>query len=142
MIHVELTTGTIDAEAARQRAEAAEHGAVMSFYGNVRNRHEGRDVLRVDYSAYEPMAKSELLAIATEMAKAHAIGAIVIIHRLGSVAVGDTSLLVVIGSAHRRAAFDCGLAVIDEIKRRVPIWKREISPDGERWQDGHVPGQS
>ncbi len=140
MIHVELSNVPLDADAARIRVASPGHGAVLVFYGNVRDHHEGRQVIRVDYSAYEPMARQELLAIASEMMDAHRVGAVVVLHRVGPVEVGETSLVVAIGSAHRRAAFDCGLAVIDEIKRRVPIWKREVSPDGSTWQDGQIPG--
>jgi molybdopterin synthase catalytic subunit len=137
-----LTADALDDAAARARVEAAGHGAALLFYGNVRDRHEGRIVHAVEYGAYEPMAESELRAVAVEVAARHGGPAVAVLHRLGRLPVGATSLVVAVGAAHRREAFACGLEIIDELKRRVPIWKKEIGPDGARWQDGFLPGQT
>lgn len=138
-IRVEVTAAPLDADAARRDVEAPAHGAVLVFWGNVRDHHEGRAVEAVDYTAYEPMARRELESVAREAASAHGVGAVTVLHRIGRLAVGETSLVVAVGSAHRAEAFACGLAVIDTLKERVPVWKREVGPGGPRWQDGRLP---
>jgi molybdopterin synthase catalytic subunit len=141
-IRVDVVAGMLDAEAARRDVEGPAHGAVLVFWGNVRDLHEGRAVESVDYTAYEPMARRELEAVARECASAHGVGAVTVLHRIGMLGVGETSLIVAVGSAHRAEAFACGLAIIDALKRRVPVWKREIGPEGARWQDGRLPRSS
>lgn len=138
-LHVLVTEAPLDDAAARRRVERPSNGAVLVFYGDVRNLHEGRPVDRVRYEAYVPMAESELLDVAREAALRHGATDVAVAHRLGTLAVGETSLIVAVGSPHRREAFACGLEVIDLLKRRVPIWKTEIGPDGVRRQDGVLP---
>lgn len=138
-IRVLVTEEPLDDAAERRRVERSSNGAVLVFYGNVRAEHEGRAVDRVRYEAYVPMAESELAAVAREAALRHGATDVVVAHRLGTLAVGETSLIVAVGSPHRREAFACGLEVIDLLKRRVPIWKTEFGPGGIRRQDGVLP---
>jgi molybdopterin synthase catalytic subunit len=139
-IRVEVTAAPLDDAAARRFVERSDHGATLVFYGVVRDVHEGRPVEAVEYTAYAAMAETELAAVAREAALRHGVGAAAVLHRTGRLAVGETSLVVAIGARHRGPAFAAGLFLIDELKRRVPIWKREIGPDGTRWQDGQLPG--
>lgn len=118
---------------------AAEHGAVASFIGLVRNQHGGRPVVELTYSAYERMALAVMSAIVAE-AEATDHVRVAVAHRLGRLAVGDVAVVVAVGAGHRDAAFRVCRWVIDEIKSRVPIWKRERYADGtEAWVDPTVP---
>jgi molybdopterin synthase catalytic subunit len=116
-------------------AESPERGGVAVFLGLVRNHHEGRAVLRLDYSAYAPMAESECARIVAE-ASERWDAAIALQHRTGPLEVGQAAVAIVAASAHREAAFAACRFVIDEVKRRVPIWKREYYADGTvAWVD-------
>lgn len=118
---------------------AAEHGAVASFIGLVRNQHGGRPVVELTYSAYERMALAVMSDIVTEAEAADQVR-VAVAHRLGRLAVGDVAVVVAVGAGHRDAAFRVCRWVIDEIKSRVPIWKRERYADGtEAWVDPTVP---
>jgi molybdopterin synthase catalytic subunit len=118
---------------------AAEHGAVASFIGLVRNQHGGRPVVELTYSAYERMALAVMSDIVAE-AEATDHVRVAVAHRLGRLAVGDVAVVVAVGAGHRDAAFRVCRWVIDEIKSRVPIWKRERYADGtEAWVDPTVP---
>lgn len=125
---------------------APERGAVATFSGLVRNHHAGRDVVALSYSAYESMAESLCREIVTE-AEAQFPVRVALVHRLGAVAIGEAAVLVAVAAAHRGAAFDAVRWVIDAVKARVPIWKRERYADGsEAWvdptaTDGVVPVQ-
>lgn len=136
---VALTRTRIDAAAWRDRVAHPEHGAVVVFEGVVRNHHQGRKVEALDYEAYEPMARKRLEAIAAQVLRQWPIGAVALVHRLGRLQVGETSVLVAIGAAHRAPAFEAAAFAISAIKRSVPIWKKEWSPDGASWTEGEFP---
>jgi molybdopterin synthase catalytic subunit len=115
--------------------QAPERGGVASFLGLVRNHHGGREVLRLEYSAYAPMAEAECARIVAE-AEGRWQVAVALRHRVGSLAVGDVAVAAAAASAHREEAFAACRYVIEEVKRRVPIWKRESYADGtEVWVD-------
>ena len=124
-----LTARTIDLAELLAAAQSPERGGVAVFLGLVRNHHDGRAVVRLDYSAYEPMAESECGRIVAE-AGARWDVTLELRHRTGTLEVGETAVAVVAASAHREAAFAACRFVIDEVKRRVPIWKREHYADG------------
>ena len=110
-------------------------GGVSLFLGQVRDHHEGRAVLSLEYSAYGPMAEAECARIVTEAERRWSV-AVALRHRIGSLAVGDLAVAVVVASAHRADAFAACRHVIEEVKRRVPIWKREHYADGTvTWVD-------
>jgi molybdopterin synthase catalytic subunit len=116
------------------------HGAIVLFLGVVRDVNDGRDVTGIEYSAYETMAKRELDAIATEAAARFDSSSIVIVHRLGELALEEASVGIAVSHAHRDEAYALSRWIIEELKRRVPIWKREQYVDGTReWVDpsGH-----
>lgn len=109
--------------------QSPERGAVACFLGTVRNHHGGRDVLRLDYSAYAPMVEAECARIVAETESRWPV-AIALRHRIGALEIGDAAVAVVAASAHRDEAFAACRYVIEELKRRVPIWKREEFADG------------
>lgn len=110
-------------------------GGVSVFLGQVRDHHEGRAVMRLDYSAYGPMAEAECARIVAEAERRWNVG-VALRHRVGSLAIGDVAVAVVAASAHRADAFAACRFVIEEVKLRVPIWKREHYADGTvTWVD-------
>ena len=111
-------------------------GAVVIFDGIVRDNTRGRQTLYLDYEAYEEMAERQLSQIAEDAISRFGIRAVTIIHRLGRLNIGETSVLIVVASAHRGAAFDASRWLIDTLKKTVPIWKKEIFVDGVVWSDG------
>lgn len=116
--------------------EHPEDGAIVIFDGVVRNHSRGRRTLFLDYEAYEPMALRQLQELASEARAKFAIRNLLIVHRLGRIEIGQSSVLIAVFSAHRAAAFDACRWVIDTLKRSVPIWKKEYFEDGAIWSDG------
>jgi molybdopterin synthase catalytic subunit len=124
-----LAGSPIDLNALTARVEAPERGAVASFLGLVRDHHGGRKVARLEYSAYAPMAEAECARIVAE-AEARWPVRIALAHRVGALAIGDAAVAIAAGAAHREEAFAACRFVIEEVKRRVPIWKKEFYADG------------
>ena len=117
------------------------NGAVIVFLGAVRQVNDGRDVTGIDYEAYEAMAQREIEAIVAESVTRFGTPDVAIVHRLGELSVAEVSVAIAVGHPHRDAAYACSRWAIEELKRRVPIWKREHYVDGTReWVDpsGHV----
>lgn len=136
-----LTTDPIDLEVLLDQAQSAERGGVACFLGTVRNHQHGREVVRLEYSAYRPMAEAECGRIVAE-AESRWPAAVRLLHRIGELAVGDTAVAIAAASAHRDEAFLACRYVIEEVKRRVPIWKREVYADGTiEWVGGGTAGQ-
>lgn len=130
-----ITGDAIDLATLLAAVQSPERGGVASFLGLVRNHHEGRPVLRLDYSAYAPMAEAECARIVAEAESRWRV-AVALRHRVGSLAIGDVAVAVVAASAHRDEAFAACRHVIEEVKRRVPVWKREFYVDGTiAWVD-------
>ncbi|MEZ4269049.1 MAG: molybdenum cofactor biosynthesis protein MoaE [Myxococcota bacterium] len=126
-----LTESTMRALTALVSSPA--HGAVVTFAGTVRNHARGRQVTRLYYEAYERMALTQLEAVAAEVEAAVPGARVAVHHRLGMLEIGDVAVMIAAASAHRAEAFDACRRVIDRLKEDVPIWKREIGPDGEEW---------
>ena len=126
---VYLTESAIDLGELVGAVQAPEHGGIACFLGTVRNHHGGREVLRLEYSAYGPMVEAECARIVAE-AEARWQVAVALRHRIGRLEIGDAAVAVVAASAHRDEAFVVCRHVIEELKRRVPIWKREVFADG------------
>ncbi|MBA2291880.1 MAG: molybdenum cofactor biosynthesis protein MoaE [Gemmatimonadales bacterium] len=130
-----LTTDPIDPTALGALVIRPDHGAVTSFTGHVRNHHGGRSVDRLSYTAYPEMAEQECAAIAEEAMTRWDV-VVAIRHRLGDLVIGDIAVAVAVGSAHRAEGFATCRFVIEEVKRRVPIWKHEHYADGtSAWVD-------
>jgi molybdopterin synthase catalytic subunit len=129
----------IDTSALLAEVRRARNGAAVVFVGTVREVNEGRAVTGMEYTAYEAMAARELAAIVGEAASRFGTDDIVVEHRLGSLDLGDVSVAIVAAHPHRAPAFDAARYVIEELKRRVPIWKLEYYADGSReWVDPTV----
>lgn len=131
-----LTREAIDVDVLNKHVMRDEDGAVIHFLGVVRNHSGGRQTRFLDYECYEPMAIQEMARIGREVAVSHPVGRVAIVHRLGRLAIGEASVVVVVGSPHRRAAFDAALECINRLKTTVPIWKKEYFVDGEVWVEG------
>lgn len=131
-----LTRQPIDTREAIRRLLRGEDGAIVNFEGVVRNNTKGRSTRFLDYECYEAMAVKMMAQIGREIASAHAIGRIAIIHRLGRMEVGETSVAVLVAAPHRKPAFDAALEGINRLKKLVPIWKKEYFADGEVWVEG------
>jgi MoaE-MoaD fusion protein len=113
-------------------------GAVVVFDGFVRDNFKGRQTLYLEYEAYEPMAYAKMRAIGEEIRTKFAIHRLGIVHRLGRLEIGETSVLIAVSSAHRAAAFDACRYAIDTLKRTVPIWKKEFFVGGAVWAEGET----
>lgn len=131
-----LTRDVLDPRAAEERLLQGCDGAVVTFHGVVRNNTRGRTTLRLEYEGYEKMAIRKMAEIGRDVAKRFSISRIAILHRLGTLEIGEASVLVIVTSPHRRAAFEAALEGIDQLKKLVPIWKKEFFEDGEVWVEG------
>jgi MoaE-MoaD fusion protein len=131
-----LTREPIDEKAVRRELLQNCDGAIVTFEGVVRDNSKGRKTRYLDYECYEAMAIAVLAQIGREIAAAHAISRIAMVHRLGRMEINEASVVVVVTSPHRKAAFDAALEGINRLKRTVPIWKKEYFEDGEVWVEG------
>jgi molybdopterin synthase catalytic subunit/molybdopterin converting factor small subunit len=131
-----LTREPIDGARLAAEAKQGEDGAVVVFDGIVRNNTRGRRTLYLDYEAYEEMALKQMEELAVEAQAKFGVREVKIVHRLGRLMVGETSVLIVVASAHRGQAFDACRWVIDTLKKTVPIWKKETFEDAVVWADG------
>jgi len=122
-----------------------EAGAITTFIGTTRNNNDGRKVIALDYEAYAQMAEKELVRLGEEAKKKWPICRMAIVHRLGPVQITEPSVMIAVSAAHREAAFAACRFAIEEIKRTIPIWKKEVYEGGEIWigtQNGQpLPGR-
>jgi molybdopterin converting factor subunit 1 len=132
----QITRDPIDAQKISRDMLRPEDGAICIFEGVVRNNSKGKRTLHLVYEGYETMALKKLEEIGIFVRGAWDIGCIAIVHRLGHLDIGETSVAVIVTSAHRRAAFDACHYAIDRLKKVVPIWKKEFFEDGEVWIEG------
>ena len=131
-----ITRDPVDAQAiARQMLRQAD-GAICVFEGVVRDHSKGKRTMHLEYEGYEPMALKKLEEIGLFVRGAWEIGTVAIVHRLGRMEIGETSVAVIVTSSHRRAAFDACHYASDRLKKVVPIWKKEFFEDGEVWIEG------
>jgi molybdopterin synthase catalytic subunit len=136
---IELTRDVIPSSAIAREVRADEDGAVATFDGCVRNHSHGRSTLYLEYEAYESMALAKMREIAEHLHEHYAIDRVAIVHRLGRLEIGETSVFIAVSSPHRAAAFDACRSAIDTLKKTIPIWKKEFFADGAVWADGEVP---
>src|ERR1700733_2471515 len=137
-MRVEIVRTVIAAEAVVAEMKAGADGAVCVFDGIVRDNTRGRRTLHLDYEAYEEMALEQMRGLAAEAVTRFGVRDVARVHRLGRLMVGETSVLIVVASAHRGAAFDACRWLIDTLKKTVPIWKKEQFVDGAVWADGEA----
>lgn len=133
---VEIVRAPIDPRALAARLLRGEDGAVVTFEGVTRNNSGGRATRFLEYEAYEPMALTQMRAIAEEIKQRWPVDHVGIVHRLGRLEIGETSVAIVVTSAHRKPAFEACHYAIDRLKKIVPIWKKEHFTDGEVWVEG------
>ena len=134
---VELVRVPIIAEDYVHRVTHPDCGAVVTFLGVVRDNHRGKSVLRLEYKAYEEMALRQMRQIAAELQERWPIREAAIVHRLGVLEIGEASILIALGLAHRKEGFEALRHAIDTVKEEVPIWKKEYFQDGEaEWVEG------
>lgn len=136
--HCRITRTPIDTEQVLKNLKRGEDGAALVFEGVVRNQTRGRSTLYLDYEAYEEMALQQMEELASRAVQQFQIRDVAIVHRLGRLEIGETSVLIAVASAHRAAAFDACRWLIDTVKRTVPIWKKEYFSDGAVWADGEA----
>jgi molybdopterin synthase catalytic subunit len=130
-----LTDRPIDPSALLRVVESPQRGGIASFLGTVRNHHGGRAVRNLEYSAYGAMAEAECARIVAETEARWPV-TVGLVHRTGRLEIGDIAVAIAVAGAHRDEAFAACRHVIEEVKRRVPIWKRELYEDGsEEWVD-------
>ena len=128
-----FTNDPIDSAALVRSIARPSDGATILFEGVVRNHNEGKSVESIVYEAYLPMAEKEMARVVDGVRAAFPDVAVTVVHRLGHLVVGDTSIAIACASPHRAEAFEACRTVIDRVKQTVPIWKKERGPDGEEW---------
>ncbi len=134
--HASIVRDPIDGYRTVSNLKRGDDGAVIVFEGTVRNQTRGRKTLYLDYEAYEPMALQQMKSLATQALEKFQVRDVALVHRLGRLEIGETSVLIAVVSAHRAAAFEACRWLIDTLKRTVPIWKKEHFADGAVWADG------
>jgi MoaE-MoaD fusion protein len=134
--HAAIVRQPINGASIAAAIKEPDDGAVVVFDGIVRNQSRGRRTLYLDYTAYEPMALQQMEQLAQQALASYAIRDVWLVHRLGALQIGETSVYIVVASAHRAAAFEACRWLIDTLKKTVPIWKKEYFEDGAVWADG------
>jgi len=135
----QLVREPIDMVGLARLVRAPEDGAIVTFDGFVRNQSHNRATLYLDYEAYESMALVKMREIGIQMHEKYGIHRVAMVHRLGRLEIGETSVYIAVSAPHRGAAFDACCFAIDTLKRTVPIWKKEHFEDGAVWADGELP---
>jgi molybdopterin synthase catalytic subunit len=133
-----LTRNPISASDLAKELRAPEDGAVVVFEGIVRNHSRGRATLYLEYEAYEPMAIRKMEELGREAKEKFAIHGLGMIHRLGRLEIGETSVAIIVTAEHRRAALEACQYAIDRLKQAVPVWKKEYFADGAVWAEGEL----
>jgi molybdopterin synthase catalytic subunit len=131
-----LTRHAIEPHTVIARILTGAEGAVVTFEGTVRNNTNQRPTLCLDYECYEPMAIKTMARIGRDIASAYAVSRVAMVHRLGRMLIGETSVAVIVTAPHRKPAFEAALEGINRLKKLVPIWKKEHFTDGEVWVEG------
>ncbi len=135
MAEARIEAAVIDTAALEAQVADAANGAVCTFIGQVRRNSRGREVAYLEYNAYVPLAQKQMQRLAEE-AETRWNCQVVMQHRIGRLELGEASIVICVGSPHRAAAFEACRWCIDTLKETVPIWKREVCPDGAFWIEG------
>jgi molybdopterin synthase catalytic subunit len=136
---VRLVSEEINVPELLARIMHPEAGAVNLFIGTTRNNNDGKRVKALEYSAFEPMAVDEMRRIEVEVRNRWNVIGVAVVHRLGRLHVGESSVVIAISAPHRKEAFEACRFAIDLLKQRVPVWKKEFYDDGESWVKGQTP---
>ena len=130
---IQITREDFSVDEIIRKLRTDEMGAVATFVGVVRGESKGREVDHIEVHAYEEMAMKQLQAIEKTAIEKFDIKSVTVIHRIGSLNVSENIMLIAVGAGHRREAFDACRYILEQIKRMVPIWKKEYTPDGIYW---------
>ncbi|REJ79282.1 MAG: molybdenum cofactor biosynthesis protein MoaE [Acidobacteria bacterium] len=141
-MNFEITNEPLDVGEIARRVVPEECGATVTLDGYVRRFTKGRETKHLVYEAYEPMALKEMEKLADAAKEKFEISSVGIVHRLGKLEIGETSVVIAVSAPHRRAAFEACEWLIKELKRTVPIWKKEVYADGEVWVEGERDGNA
>jgi molybdopterin synthase catalytic subunit len=136
---LELVREAIDTASLMRYVRGEQDGAIVAFDGFVRNQSHGRATRYLEYEAYEPMALGKMKEIAAYIHEHYRIHCVAMVHRLGHLEIGETSVFIAVSAPHRGAAFEACRYAIDTLKKTVPIWKKEYFADGAVWADGELP---
>ncbi len=136
MMQCTLQHEPIDVEALLAQCTNPSDGAVVCFIGRPRNIDNGREVVYLEYEAHQSMAIKELNALMKKASEQFAINDCIVVHRLGRVDIGQASVVIIVTSMHRKDAYAASQYIIDELKKIVPIWKKEFYKDGSQWKTG------
>jgi MoaE-MoaD fusion protein len=128
-----LLDGPLDIAAVLREVEDPRAGAVASFVGTVRGTSRGREVVHLEYEAFEEMAEPMLTRLGSELTERHGLCAVAIHHRLGRVEIGEASVVIAVSAPHRSAALDACREAIETLKTTIPLWKKEVYAGGEEW---------
>jgi len=128
-----LVADPLDVAAVLREVSSPDAGAIASFVGTVRRRSRARDVLHLDYEAYEEMAEEMLARLGAELTERHGLTAVAIHHRLGRVEIGEPSVVIAVSAPHRGGALDACREAIETLKASIPLWKKEVYAGGEEW---------
>ncbi len=137
MVEILLTAQPIDVPNCINEVMLPESGGIDVFIGTVRNATKGKNVLRLEFEAYQPMAVSEIEKIVVQAMAQWPLHRVVVHHRTGVLQVGEVAVVIAVSAAHRDAAFTACRYIIDTLKQTVPIWKKEVFEDGEVWVAAH-----
>lgn len=133
---IRVTDQPLDASRAAMAVESPAAGAINVFLGVVRNNNLGRQVDHLVYDAYPEMAEKVMRQVAVEAKGRFSLEDVAILHRTGRLDIGETSLMVAVSCGHRGESFEAGHWLVNEIKKRVPVWKKEVWSNGEEWIEG------
>jgi molybdopterin synthase catalytic subunit len=133
---IQITREPLDREALLAAVAAPEVGGIVIFEGVVRNHARGKQIRYLEYDAYPEMAEQQIRLIVEEARRRWGAERVAVAHRLGRVEIGEASVIIVVATPHRAEAFEACRYIIDTLKTTVPIWKKEVSLDGEAWVEG------
>jgi len=136
-VRIQLEDFSMDEEVSAIKTSSMRMGGIATFLGCARDFSEGREVSEISFEAYGSMALSELIRLRTDAIQQFGLLDARLVHRIGTVKGGDNIVLIVAGAEHRAPALEACRWMIDELKQRVPIWKKEITPQGESWVTSH-----
>lgn len=137
LIEIQLLESTLSHDTCKKFIESPMAGAEVYFVGTVRNMTRGKEVIRLEFESYTPMAIKEMTKIAEQVIDQWPVLKVAFYHRIGSLGIGEIPVIIGVSAAHRKAAFEACQYCIDTLKETVPIWKKEIFSDGEEWVSAH-----
>lgn len=137
-MHIQIKRGPINPSSVINKVRDLKNGAVVTFIGTVRNYSDTKAVVFLEFQVYKDMAENKLKEIGKEVGEKWGITNIAISHRVGKIGAGEIITVIAVGSPHRKEAFEACQYIINELKKRVPLWKKEVYQEGEQWIEGQT----